>query len=111
MVPQSIEQRDAGFEIQFVRLTVNLQSNGDRSRPGDSLRPRWRGGRLRFRNQQAAGYGDAGPFQEVAPGQAFFPWRGLFWLLLFPFHALLLRLLNAMRHANMNRTACELISR
>src|SRR5208337_2337901 len=99
MVSKSIEQCDAGFEIQFVRLTVNPQSDGDRSWASDSIRPCWGGGRVRFRNQQSAGYGDTGPFQKVAPGQTFFPWRGLFWLLLFPSHALLLRLLNATRLA------------
>ncbi len=78
-------------------VTVNSQSDGDRPRASDSIRPCWRGGRVRFRNQQSAGYGDAGPLQKITPGQTFLPCPGLFWLLLFPFHALLLRFLNETR--------------
>jgi hypothetical protein len=37
MVPESIEQCDARFEIQFVRLTVNPQSDGDRPWASDSI--------------------------------------------------------------------------
>ena len=96
MVPESIEQCDARFEIQFVTLTVNPQSDGHRPWSGDSIRLRWRGGGVRFRNQQSAGYGGASSLQKVAPGQTFFPRSDLIRLLPFSFHALLLRERNNM---------------